>query len=185
MKYPIGRSDIINEVDNRYGKLVVLKQEILPQKHNAYWMCLCDCGKTTIVAGSSLRSGTTKSCGCLTNKLPKGEGSFRHLVLRYKQGAKKRGLKFQLSDEQLKWLFRQPCHYCNSDPTTIVCGSRSNGGFTYNGIDRIDNTKGYTKDNCVSCCKICNRAKNNMNQTNFLIWLQKVAVFNLKVKQTI
>lgn len=33
------------------------------------WECMCDCGNTTIVAGNHLRSGETKSCGCLGGKL--------------------------------------------------------------------------------------------------------------------
>lgn len=34
------------------------------QGHKRMWECLCDCGKTTIVAGVNLKSGRTKSCGC-------------------------------------------------------------------------------------------------------------------------
>jgi hypothetical protein len=33
-----------------------------------YWNCICDCGNKTIVSGSALRSGNTKSCGCLKSK---------------------------------------------------------------------------------------------------------------------
>ena len=29
-----------------------------------YWLCRCDCGKESVVAGSSLRTGLTRSCGC-------------------------------------------------------------------------------------------------------------------------
>lgn len=29
------------------------------------WLCQCDCGKQTIVIGSKLQSGNTRSCGCL------------------------------------------------------------------------------------------------------------------------
>lgn len=29
-----------------------------------YWKCKCDCGNETIVLGTSLRTGITKSCGC-------------------------------------------------------------------------------------------------------------------------
>jgi hypothetical protein len=174
MTYPIGRNDIINETGHRYGKLLVIKQATLPHKHNASWECLCNCGNTVIVAGANLRNGNTKSCGCLTGKLPKGEASFRCLVLQYKNNAKKRNLKFQLSNNQLKQLFCRPCFYCNSPPITTISGNRTNGSFTYNGIDRIDNNKGYTIDNCISCCKICNRAKGDMDQVKFLVWLQGI-----------
>lgn len=35
----------------------------------AVWLCKCDCGKEVIVLGSSLRDGTTKSCGCLNDEV--------------------------------------------------------------------------------------------------------------------
>ena len=53
-----------NECGNRYGMLSVIS--VAPSK-NGYgrWVCQCNCGKTVIVTGSSLRQGNTKSCGCL------------------------------------------------------------------------------------------------------------------------
>jgi 5-methylcytosine-specific restriction endonuclease McrA len=47
-----------------------------------------------------------------------------------------------------------------------------------NGIDRIDSNKGYTMDNCVSCCWTCNRMKGNMTQQNFLEHISKINVFS-------
>lgn len=52
----------------RFGKLTVLYRADKPQncKRNAdYWLCRCDCGTETVVLGSNLRIGHTKSCGCL------------------------------------------------------------------------------------------------------------------------
>lgn len=37
---------------------------------NAYWKCICDCGNYTTLIGYSIKSGHTKSCGCL-HKTPK------------------------------------------------------------------------------------------------------------------
>ena len=52
-----------DETGNRFGKLVV---HGLFEKHpKAKWECLCDCGNTVIVKGIDLRSGNTKSCGCV------------------------------------------------------------------------------------------------------------------------
>ena len=39
--------------------------------------------------------------------------------------------------------------------------------WKHNGIDRIDSSKGYTKDNCVSCCTHCNYAKHEMSVKEF------------------
>ena len=46
--------------------------------------------------------------------------------------------------------------------------------FYYNGIDRIDNTKGYLSDNCVSCCSHCNTAKMQMTYEDFRKWVTAV-----------
>lgn len=53
--------DITNQ---RFGKLVVLENVGKLDGKNYHWRCKCDCGKETIVEGSRLRSGNTKSCGC-------------------------------------------------------------------------------------------------------------------------
>ena len=58
---------VIDETNNKYGKLTVLKRDYSKknsQKH-AYWLCQCECGNQTIVLGTKLRNGETKSCGCL------------------------------------------------------------------------------------------------------------------------
>ena len=36
-----------------------------------------------------------------------------------------------------------------------------------NGVDRVDNTKGYSVDNSVPCCKFCNTAKHTMSEGDF------------------
>jgi hypothetical protein len=46
-----------------------------------------------------------------------------------------------------------------------------------NGIDRVDNTKGYSVDNCVPCCRRCNVAKADMTPDQFLGWASLVAHF--------
>lgn len=51
----------------RFGRLVVIRERKRPASGDraARWLCLCDCGKTYTVRGVSLRSGHTKSCGCI------------------------------------------------------------------------------------------------------------------------
>lgn len=59
-------SKFINEIGNKYGKLTVISlSSKTDSKGQKYWNCLCDCGKECVVRGTSLRSGQTKSCGCL------------------------------------------------------------------------------------------------------------------------
>ena len=49
----------------RFGKLTVIKRIGINAFRKAMWRCKCDCGKMTDVSSSDLKSGNTKSCGCL------------------------------------------------------------------------------------------------------------------------
>ena len=55
---------------DRYGKLTVMKQSGVKligkaKAHQTQWLCQCDCGKQIIVTGHQLRTGNTRSCGCI------------------------------------------------------------------------------------------------------------------------
>ena len=54
--------DLLNQ---KFGRLTVIKEAGKDKNGRVRWKCLCDCGKITIVRRSSLQSGDTKSCGCL------------------------------------------------------------------------------------------------------------------------
>lgn len=47
----------------RFGRLLV-KERAENLGHNVRWLCVCDCGKETIVHSTSLKTGNTTSCGC-------------------------------------------------------------------------------------------------------------------------
>jgi hypothetical protein len=57
--------------DTRFGKLVILF-EYGVKKGQVWYMARCDCGVRKAVLGSRLRSGKTKSCGCLRKAARKG-----------------------------------------------------------------------------------------------------------------
>ena len=59
---------IINEIGNTYGYLTVIDRAS-NKDGRAMWKCKCKCGKETIVSGKALRSGATRSCGCLKKEL--------------------------------------------------------------------------------------------------------------------
>ena len=48
----------------RFGRLTVIELAII-KGENTFWKCKCDCGKCCIVTRRNLKSGNTKSCGCL------------------------------------------------------------------------------------------------------------------------
>ena len=59
---------VIDLTGQRFGRLTVIKKAKIHKDDGAYWECLCDCGNTTEVASKYLRSGLTKSCGCLAGE---------------------------------------------------------------------------------------------------------------------
>lgn len=177
---------LIDLTGEKYGRLVVIKRA--PNRYRrVHWLCRCDCGNEVTVASMNLRAGSTRSCGCLhaetarkngqTVMLPEGEAAFRALFKQYRLNAKNRGINFELSRGQFRTLTRQNCHYCGSEPLAVLTGATYNGAYTYNGVDRIDNTLGYVLDNCVPCCKFCNLAKAGATYDEFIAYLDRVAAF--------
>lgn len=56
---------LIDLTDKTFGRLTVLKRDANGKRGQPRWLCKCDCGNRTIVDASKLKSGHTKSCGCL------------------------------------------------------------------------------------------------------------------------
>lgn len=50
---------------NRYGRLTVIAYDHTNAHGEACWLCRCDCGNEKVVTGYKLRTGNTKSCGCM------------------------------------------------------------------------------------------------------------------------
>ena len=67
----------------------------------------------------------------------------------YINSAIKRNYEFLLNFEEFSELVIKPCYYCQYYKESET-----------NGIDRVDNSKGYTKENTVPCCEKCNNMKN-------------------------
>lgn len=57
----------VDMINKRFGNLVVMEE--VDKSYNGYiYKCKCDCGNEKNILGSSLRSGNTRSCGCLRKK---------------------------------------------------------------------------------------------------------------------
>ena len=75
--------------------------------------------------------------------------------------AKRRNIEFGLTLDEFKIFLNNPCFYCGTTLKNI-------------GLDRIDNTKGYIKDNCCSCCKVCNSMKSKLTKEDFITHIKKI-----------
>lgn len=87
-------------------------------------------------------------------------GKFRSL----KGSAVKRNYSVDISFEQFVEIVSNPCTYCGEFEKRI-------------GIDRVDNSLGYTKENSTPCCTTCNMMKKDMKLNDFLQHIQKIHNF--------
>jgi hypothetical protein len=178
----------------RFNRRVVLKFVGIktfgsPRAKQSIWLTRCDCGTEAEVTAGSLRGG--KSCGCLSReisgrsrRLAPGRSGRNSLLLSYKDSAAKRNFEWKLSDDEFDLITKQNCFYCGVPPSQKSISTKSHSTtlehrtYIYSGIDRVDNSRGYESDNVVSCCKICNRAKDIMTQEDFIAWAKRVVKHN-------
>lgn len=115
------------------------------------WVCRLDQDEIKIIKERDLR----RRKGTRTGPL---QASMNRIFFGYKDRCRKRNIYFELSMEDFKRLTQQACVYCNKPP--------SNGGrkeiFVYNGIDRKNNSRGYTVANSVPACAECNQIKSDI-----------------------
>ena len=99
-------------------------------------------------------------------KPPKKEEAFKERIISYfknkikHRNKRRRGSKIisELSDEKIIDLIYRECIYCGNYKYSNKTKIRDHT-FYYNGIDRIDSSKGYIEGNVVSCCSSCNGIK--------------------------
>lgn len=128
----------------KYGELTIIK-EIGTNRHNKTIVeCICSCGSTHLTCLAHLKSGHTKSCGCKKNIKNKKTGIERTRnawrAMRYR--CLNRGNRYK------KYYYDKGITVCNrwSEFNNFL----EDMGVCPNNltIDRIDNNKGYYKENC-------------------------------------
>lgn len=107
-----------------------------------------NCTKTKDGKQAWCRSCTHRE-GRRIYRTPKG----RYTIL--KKDAKARGIDFSLTFEEYESVYTDRCGYCLGKVVTAT------------GIDRIDNSKGYEKENIIPACKWCNYAKGTWSPRAF------------------
>jgi hypothetical protein len=150
----------INDLTGQvFGPYTVLRRSAFNYKDGtAQWDCRCKCGTEHTFKGTHLRRSAAHSSGCehcytSSRMLPPGVAVFRRALKVYRKNAKTRGYPWDLTEQQFAFLISQNCRYCGGP-----------GG----GVDRVDNTRGYSPDNVVPCCRKCNRAKDTMTHHEYI-----------------
>lgn len=142
----------------RFSRLLVIRRVKIEGANNAMWECQCDCGKITFAAASNIKSGTTRSCGCLTK-----ETSRKTLT----GNTIRRTHNLSHSSEHWAWTkMKQRCYNPNNakykdygERGITVCDRWLNSFDNFyedmgpkpsrrHSIDRKENDGPYSKDNC-------------------------------------
>lgn len=161
----------------RFGKLTALHPTSKREYRGVVWHCVCDCGNHKDVSRNSLIMGNIKSCGCIHRYVDRESIYKKVIVSRLKERSRRETrLPFEISDEDAYKLSQQPCHYCGLEKQNTTLYKPDNLILFYNGLDRVDSSRGYTDGNVVPCCKRCNAAKNDMTVGEFRDWLQRTYV---------
>ena len=155
----------------KFGRWTVVEKRGMRGAHRM-WLCRCICGKEREVFRSALTSGISTSCGC--SRKSDGTASFRVLLRRYRHDAKQKEREWLILESDARILMQEPCHYCGAPPLRVVRAKETNVEFLYNGLDRVDNDRGYIPGNVVPCCGDCNRAKRGMTAGKFASWIARV-----------
>lgn len=179
-----GPSSKLDLTGQKFGRLTVLSQDFSGTLSGGgtHWKCLCDCGRTVIRRGHSMRIGDVKTCGCGSHPLKYEDASrcaFNELLNQYKKNARKTQRVFSLTNDEFRFLTSSNCHYCGEPPSQLGCfRDRSKNSvrqpYLANGIDRVSNEIGYVLSNCVACCKRCNWMKATLSFEEFVGHLRKV-----------
>lgn len=189
-----GKSEQVDQLIGKiFDRLAVLTYSHTNKWYDKYYKCLCSCGKEKVISRQALISGRTRSCKCLLieraketkrNKLPDNGGIKNQLFLLHKRVAKHRKIDFLLTKEEHRNIVKQCCYYCGDKPSNYFTTERYNFGIYYSGLDRSDNTKGYTLANVVACCMTCNRAKNDKTLEEFNTWINRLMEYQNATKTT-
>lgn len=177
------------------GRLTVVSPAPRPEGRNGtFWLCRCSCGNEKLVTTISLLRQKTKSCGCLAKEIrpgtTKANREYRKslpqrqldpraavvndLFYKCRFWSQAHGMQSDLERSDIARICFSPCYYCGIAPAQVVVrrGKRLDA-FPYNGIDRVDNSLGYTADNVRPCCWQCNSSKGDRTEEDFLGWVER------------
>jgi hypothetical protein len=188
------KSHFIDLTGQKFNKLTLVKYIGQNNQKCFIYEAKCDCGNFIRAEGNDIKSNRIKSCGCLkTIKAMKKclENPYLMMIKNtysdYRIKARQRNYNFDITLEYFSEKIKEKCYYCNSEPKNIKKPSKRRKWkenqvvLAYNGLDRVDNTKGYTVENTVSCCSMCNIAKSKTDVNVFYQWVNDVYI-NLKNK---
>ena len=163
--------------DKQFGRLVVVCDSGKRGKNRAvFWLCRCTCGNLVYIRGNSLVAGKSQSCGCLQKEevsariTGKTTHHYKHGLARTPLYERLMGIKTRCNNSNQKQFKNyggrgiQVCPEWLDKETGVIRWfelSLANGYKTELTIDRINNNKGYSPDNCQWISRVENIRKSN------------------------
>ena len=136
-----------NIVGNVYGKLTVVSMAGKNNENRIKWLCTCECGGSRVCYKNQLDSGISH-CGCDANTKPNLKHGMRHHKLYPTWSSMINRCTNKKCKDYPDYGGRgiTVCEEWASDPEKFFSdmGERPAG----TSLDRIDNEKGYSKENC-------------------------------------
>lgn len=145
---PPKREDLIGL---RFGRLDVLKYHGLSGNNKTLWVVKCDCGKEKIVRSDHMKSGRTKSCGCLSREMASDRNQTHGMTQSpiYKTWAGMKDRCLNKKNTHYKDYGGRGIKMCEEWESSFEKFYRDMGGRPEGlTLERIDNDKGYYKENC-------------------------------------
>lgn len=185
MKHNLKPGDKINFFTVK--KIVKIKKGSQSMGNGALLMCECGEEVGPIPVSRLYKRGkrpgvkSCKSCGYKRRGESQRlytDGQAKHAVFsRYKVAAQRRNIEWNLDRDLFFEVALLPCYYCGKSNLSYAAKPKTSPwqeDFYYTGIDRIDSSKGYSKDNIQPCCRWCNMAKSNRKEKEFLDWIEVI-----------
>lgn len=141
----------------KFGRLTILSRHEDRIEGNGrkriYWDCKCDCGNNTVVCGENLKRGATTSCGCYKRECTSKRASTHRDTNTHLYGIWC-SMKARCYNKNTKYYDRYGgrgidiCDQWKNDYESFKDWSVKNGYSDGLSIDRINNDRGYSPDNC-------------------------------------
>lgn len=180
-------AELKNETGKKYGRWTVLERG-KNAGSAATWLCKCDCGNQAVVRGAHLRSGNTRSCGCLHREIvaksarTHGQrglpeyGSWDHMIQRCTNPNNNKFADYGGRGIKVCQIWRDSFEAFYQD-----LGPRPSPGYS---LDRIDNNGNYEPGNCrwATQRQQCHNTRSNRNFMHngetlcLAAWARKVGI---------